>query len=296
MQLHGDWPDALDEAVQACEWLTRPPGEPAAGAAHYRRAELHRLRGEFAEAETAYRTASVWGANPQPGLALLRFAQGRTGIAEAAIRRALDDARGMAARSRVLPAFVEIVLAGGDTDAARAAVDELAALAEETGATLLRGVADQSRGALLLADDDAAAAIPVLRSACAAWTELAAPYELARCRMRIGLARRALGDHDTAALDFDAARVAFQQLGAAPDLARLEALTRPGKAGAAGRLTQRELQVLRLVAAGATNRAVANELSISERTVERHLANIFTKLQVPSRTAATAYAYEHRLL
>jgi DNA-binding NarL/FixJ family response regulator len=296
LQLRGAWPEALEEARGATARFLEPAGHPAAGAAAYQEAELHRLRGEPAEAEEAYRRASRWGREPQPGLALLRLAQGEGAAAQAAIRRALDEASDRPDRTRLLPAFVEIALAGGDLPAARGAADELARAAEELEAPLLRATAAAAEGEVLLAEGDARAALAALRAAWAGWQELEAPYEAARARVGIGLACRALGDRDSAAMELDAARWAFQRLGAAPDLARLEALAGDGPAGAAGGLTAREVEVLRLVATGRTNRAIASELVLSERTVDRHVSNILTKLGVPSRAAATAWAYEHRLV
>jgi DNA-binding NarL/FixJ family response regulator len=296
MQLHGAWPDALAEAQRACEWLARPPGEPAAGAAFYQQAELHRLRGEMDEAEEAYREASRWGKNPQPGLAQLRLAQGRVDAAEAAIRQAEAAAQGRWVRSRLLPAYVEIMLAAGDHAAASAAADELDAMAAALDAPLLRAAAAGARGAVLLAAGDADAALPALREAWAGWQEVEAPHEAARVRGLLGLAHRELGDGETAEMELDAARCAFEQLGAAPDLARLREDTGAGASDAAGRLTPREVQVLRLVAAGKTNRSIAGELFISEKTVARHLSNVFVKLDLSNRAAATAYAYEHGLV
>ncbi|MFW6202069.1 MAG: LuxR C-terminal-related transcriptional regulator [Gemmatimonadota bacterium] len=296
MQLRGEWPDAIDEAERACEWLTGPPAHPAAGAAFYQRAELHRLRGELDEAEETYRRASEWGRKPQPGLALLRLAQGRLDAATAAIRRVLDEARDPVARSRVLPAYVEIMLAADETEAARTAADELAGLAHEFSAPLLEVYAARARGSVLLAAEDARAALDALRPAWTALQSLDAPYEAARVRTLIGLAYRALGDDDSAEMELDAARSAYRRLGAAPDLERLESLVGRAGSGARHGLTPRELEVLRLVAAGKTNRAIAEELYISERTVERHVSNIFGKLRVSSRSAATAWAYEHELV
>ena len=296
MQLHGDWPDAADEAQRACERLARPPGQPAAGLAFYQRAELHRLRGEFAKAEEAYRQASRRGREPQPGLALLRLAQGQVGVAAAALRRAVDDARDRVSRSRVLAAHVEIMLAGGDLRAAGSAADELEQMASDLDAPLLQAVAAGTRGAVLLAEGDARAALTVLRQAWTAWQELEVPYEAARVRVLIGRAFRELGDDDTAAMELDAARWVFRQLGAVPDCARVEALSRKAPVVASGGLTAREIQVLRLVAAGKTNRAIAADLFLSERTIDRHVSNILTKLGLASRSAATAYAYEHALL
>jgi DNA-binding NarL/FixJ family response regulator len=297
MQLHGDWPDAMDEAQRAGELHSRPSDLQAAGAACNQQAELHRLRGDFAQAEAAYRQATRWGRDPQPGLAQLRLAQGQVAAAAAAIRRAVDEAaQDRLTLSRLLAPFVEIVLTAHDVPAARAAADELAALAAELDAPLLHAVSAHATGAVLLGEGDARAALAALRGAWTAWQELEAPYEAARVRTLVGLACRELGDADTAALELDAARSAFQQLGAAPDLASVDALARKGAAEAAGGLTAREGQVLRLVAAGKTNRAIAAELVISEKTVDRHVSNIFAKLGVSSRAAATAYAYEHGLL
>ena len=292
LALHGAWPDAIKEARAAAARFLEPTAHPAAGAAAYQLAELHRLRGEAAEAEEAYRRASRWGREPQPGLALLRLAQGQPATAQAAIHRALDEAGDLPSRARLLPAASEIALAAGDLAAAR----ELAGVAAGLEAPLLAATAAAAEGAVLLAEGDPRAALAALRGAWTAWRELEAPYEAARAREGIGLACRALGDQDSAALELDAARWAYQRLGAAPDLARVEALAGGGPAGATGGLTAREVQVLRLVATGRTNRAIAAELVLSERTVDRHVSNILTKLGVPSRAAATAWAYEHRLV
>jgi DNA-binding NarL/FixJ family response regulator len=296
LALRGAWPDAMEEARRAAGRLLEPSPHPAAGAAAYQEAELHRLRGETAEAEDAYRRASRWGREPQPGLALLRLAQGQAAAARAAIRRALEEATDQPDRCRLLPASVEIALAGGDLAAARDAAEELARAAGDLDAPLLRATATAAKGAVLLAEGDPRAALAALREAWAAWRELETPYEAARARVLIGLACRALGDRDSAAMELDAAGWAFQRLGAAPDRERLEALAGRAPAGAARGLTAREAEVLRLVATGRTNRAIATELVLSERTVDRHVSNIFTKLGVASRAAATAWAYEHRLV
>jgi DNA-binding NarL/FixJ family response regulator len=296
MQLHGAWQDAIGEAQRACERLSEPPSQPVVGAAFYQRAELHRLRGEFAEAEEAYREASRWGRTPQPGLAQLRLAQSQVDAAEAAIRRAVDEAQDRRTRSRLLPAHVEIMLAAHDVPAARVAADELSKLTADLGAPFLRAVSAHATGAVLLTEGDARAALAALRDAWAAWQELEVPYEAARVCVLIALACRELGDKDTAEMELDAARRVFQQLGAAPDLVRAAALSRKTTPRAPGGLTAREVQVLRLVAAGKTNRAIATELFISEKTVARHLSNIFTKLDLSTRAAATAFAYEHGLV
>lgn len=296
LQLHGDWPEAMDEARRACEWLSRPPPQRAVGAAFYQRAELHRLRGEFAEAEEAYRQASQWGRKPEPGLTQLRLAQGQRGVAEAAIRRVADETRDRRSRTGLLPAYVEIMLAIGDVQEARAAADELAEIAGELDAPLLHARAAHARGAVLLAEGDARSALVLLRQAWSGWRELEAPYEAARVRVLLGLGCREVGDEEAAEMELDAARCTFRQLGASSDLARVDALSRSADSGAAHGLTPREQQVLRRVAAGETNKTIGRELFISERTVDRHVSNIFTKLRVSSRAAATAYAYENRLV
>jgi DNA-binding CsgD family transcriptional regulator len=293
LQMHGAWPDALVEARRACERLSHPPGPPAVvGMAFYQLAELQRLRGELAAAEQAYRQASQQGRTPQPGLALLRLAQGQVAAATAAIRTALDQAQDRAARSKMLAALVEIALAADDVRTARVAADELAGLAGDAEAPLLHAVAAHAQGAVLLAEGDARAALARLRRAWTAWQELEAPYQAARVRVLAGLACRQLGDEDTAAMELDAARWVFQELGAAPELARVERVSQAAPR-AAGGLSAREVQVLALVAAGNSNRAIATELFLSEKTVERHVSNILTKLGVGSRTAAAAYAFEH---
>lgn len=296
MQMHGAWQDAMDEVRRAGERLAGRPTRTATAAASYLRAELHRLRGEFAEAEEGYRQASRSGREPQPGLALLRLAQGQVDAAQAAIRRVMDEAEGFVARSRLLPAHVEIMLAAGDVDAAVAAADELVAMADDLDAPLLRARATHARGAVLVARGDARAALAALRRAWSAWQQLEAPHEAAGTRALIGLACRELGDEDGAAMELDAARWAFQELGAAPDVARMDAFSRRVDARATGGLTARELEVLRHVAAGKTNRAIATDLFLSEKTIARHVSNIFAKLGLSSRAAATAYAYEHDLV
>jgi len=295
MQLHGAWRDAMTEAQRAQERLSQPPG-PAVGAAYFQLGEIHRLRGEFVKSEEAYRQTSQWGRSPQPGLAQLRLAQGQIDAATAAIRREVDEAHDPVTRSKMLPACVEIMLAADDTVAARIAADELSKIATDLDAPLLRAVAAHAGGAVLLAEGDARGALKELRPAWAAWQEIEAPYEAARVRVLIGLACRALGDEDTAEMELAAARTVFKQLGASQAVARVDELAGRNTTKAAGGLTAREVEVLRLVAAGKTNRAIATELVLSEKTVARHVSNIFTKLDLSSRAAATAYAYKNQLI
>lgn len=296
MQLHGAWSDASETARQARERCIEEEPDPSViGAAFYRQAELHRLEGEFGAAEHAYREASRLGRKPQPGLAQLRLAQGRIDAAAAAIRSAVEETLERAARSRLLPAYVDIMLAASEIVAARAAADELLQLARELDAALMHAIAAQAHGAVLLAQGDARSALTALRQAWAVWLELEAPYEAARVRVLTGSACQQLGDQDSAALEFDAARWVFQRLGATPDAARVDKLSGTTASGAAAGLTARETQVLRLLAAGKTNRAIATELFISEKTVARHVSNIFTKLRLSTRAAAAAYAYQHDL-
>lgn len=297
MQLHGQWAEAMDETEQACAHIASVAGDPVMGMARYQQAELLRLRGQFALAEDGYRQASEWGHSPQPGLALLRLAEGRIDEASAAIGReagAAEDDR--VRRARVLAAFVEIMLAADDVDAARAGVEELEAIAADFDSTYLEAVAAEGRGALLLASGDPARALEVLRRAWRTWRALDAPYETAQVRLRMARAHRELGDDDAADMELDAATPVFQRLKAAPALVQVNALSRRPESATPGGLTPREVEVLRLVATGATNRDVADTLVISEKTVARHLSNMFVKLGVGSRAAATAWAYEHGLV
>lgn len=295
MQLQGAWPDAIDEARRAC---TRSQGvdRRAAAAALYQQAEVHRLKGEFAAAEDAYRGASQLGLEPQPGLALLRLAQGRLDAAVTAIRRIASTTVDRLKRMSLLPAYIEIMLAAGEVADARNACLELNDIARTFDTGVPGAIAAHSCGAVELAEGDAQAALGSLRRAFEVWQVIEAPYAAARVRVLIGLACRALGDEDSAGLEIDAARSVFERLGATPDLARIESLMTASPSSHVHGLTPRELQVLRLVAAGETNKRIANKLSLSEKTIDRHVSNILTKLDVSSRTAATAFAYQRKLI
>ena len=296
MKLRGAWSDALEELTRAIERLADPTGPRVLGTGSYLRGELHLLRGELADAEEAFRAANTLGHDPQPGLALLRLAQGRVEAADATIRRVLHEANDPITRARLLGPYVEIVLAGGDdVVAARAASNELAGLAAEFDKPFLHALSAHVTGAVLLAEDDPNMALVSLRSAWRGWRELEAPYEAARTRVLIARACRVLGDDDGAEIELDAARSAFAELGATPDVSLVASLSRLAPVSLPGGLTAREVEVLALVAKGLTNRDVAQQLVISEKTVASHVSHIFTKLGLTSRAAATAYAYEHGL-
>jgi DNA-binding CsgD family transcriptional regulator len=295
MQLRGAWGDALEEARRAGRRFEETMN-PAAGLAFYRQGELLRLQGEFGAAEEAYREASRCGWEPQPGLAQLRLAQGRADVAAAAIGRAAGEVSEPLKRAGLLTAYVEIMLAVGEHEKARVACHELGEIAGRFESGMLAAMVEQARGAVALAAGDAQTALGSLRRASQQWRDLEAPYEAARVRVLVGQACRALGDEDTAAMELEAALSVFAQLGATPDIARVGKLGLTGESEDTHGLTPRELQVLRLVAAGATNKAIAAELVLSERTVDRHVSNLLTKLRVPTRAAATAFAYEHKLV
>lgn len=295
LQFHGSWPEALAEARRACDRARLADRDPP-GAARYQEAEIHRLRGEFAKAEAGYRAASLLGCEPQPGLALLRLAQERIDAASASIRRLNGVTRDSVERARLLPACIEVMIAAREIDEAKVLCAELGKLAEAFDSDVLRAAFAQSGGSLALADGDPRGAIAALRPAFAQWERLAAPYDAARVRVLLGRACRELGDHESCDLEFEAARSVFARLGAQADIDRLDALADPEAADPAHPLTARELEVLRLIAEGDSNKAIARKLGLSGRTVDRHVSNILDKLQVPSRTAATAYAYSRKLI
>ena len=296
LQLRGSWPDALSEVDRALQYHARPAGQLAIGAAYYQQGELHRLRGEVELADVAYEAARRRGRLPQPGLALLRLADGQVAEADAAILRALAESDDPTTRSWLLPAAVEVLAVAGDLDGARKAGNELGSIAAGYGSQMLDAVTAQSQGTVRMAADEPEDALPLLRQALEQWHALDVPYEAARVHALIGQASRALGDEEGARSEWAAARETFADLDAQPDLKRLDALV----AGHADRdthgLSGRQLEVLQHLAAGRTNREIADALVISHRTVERHVSDIFTKLDVSSRAAATAYAYEHDLV
>jgi len=302
MELAGSWAEAVEEARRAVQRCVRDIERDAAGRAHYLQAEIHRVRGEFDLAESAYREASRCGFEPQPGLALLRLAQGDVDAAASASRRMIAATREHLARTRFLPAHVEIMLAKGDVDEARAASRELDEAAANLNTDVLSAIAAHAAGSVSLATGNAQAVLEPVRHAFVFWQQLGAPYLAARLRVLLARACAALGDVEGARLELECAFEVFEWLGARPDIAAVESLMtslddlRKAVPRRIRGLTERELQVLRLIASGKTNKVIARELSLSEKTVDRHVSNIFAKTDVSSRAAATAFAYEHKLV
>lgn len=292
-RLHGAWDEALDAAAAAQDRSSR--GDPQARyGGYYQQGEVQRLMGRLDLAEASFAQAGRSGYEPQPGLALLLLDRGDAKQSQTMIRRAAAVAE-TATRRHLLPALVDIELAMGDLQAARQGAEELARFAEDCPRPMVRAVALQADGAVRLEEGDPAAASTVLRKAWHLWLELGVPYEAGRCRTLIGRACRALGDEPSALMEFDAAHAGFLELGAAPAAAWAASLMRKNDGGPSGPLTPREAEVLRLVASGQGNRAIAASLFLSEKTVARHISNIFLKLGLSSRAAATKYAFEHGL-
>lgn len=306
-RLHGAWTEAIDAAKTALDLAFRGDRMATYGG-FYEQGEIHRLRGDFDAAEASYLHAQETGFPPQPGLALLRLAQGKPDQAQSLLRHTMDGV-GPAYRRPMLAARVEIELAAGDALAARAAMEELASLCVAMDMPMVHALADQSQAAVLFHEGDPKAALVPLRRAWSGWLSLDAPFEAARCRALLARLCAAIGDEDSARLEREAARAVFSELGAAPELSGLEVPVAPDArtapppttgdaahdAADAGPLTTRETEVVQLVSAGLSNRNIAAELFISEKTVARHLSNIFTKLGLTSRAAVTAYAYQHGL-
>ncbi len=294
LQARGAWDEAAAEAARASSRLGTPPS-PAFGGARYQQGEIHRLRGEFELADEAYRDAAARGHDPAPGLALLRLAQGETEAASALVRRMLLEDHDAPQRPVILGAAVEVLVAAKDLVGAAAASADLIRHADNRAIRLVHAIADHAHGTVVLAEGDAGEALSHLRRACRNFHDIDLPYEAARSEVRIAEACLSLGDRESAHLALDNARATFVLLGAAPDIRGLDRFTTDASWDQPGVLTQRELEVLRLVAAGKTNRDIADALTISPHTVGRHLQNIFMKLDLSSRAAATAYAYEHKL-
>jgi ATP/maltotriose-dependent transcriptional regulator MalT len=254
--------------------------------------DLLRICGRLADAETAYQHSVELGFEPQPGLAMCWLARGRTAAAVTAIRRLLTETHGPVQRSRLLPSAVEVLLAAGDLDEARRCAEELTGIGSAFGFPAPQAAAAYATATVALEAGEHTEALDAARKACQLWTGITAPYEAARARVVLAKALRALGDEDSAKAELSTARRTLAELGATPDVRevdRLQGLSLPGG------LSERELEVLRLVAQGLSNPEIARALVLSHKTVARHLSNIFTKLDVSSRTAAAAYAHEHGL-
>ncbi|MFJ6453716.1 LuxR C-terminal-related transcriptional regulator [Paenarthrobacter sp. NPDC091669] len=290
--LHGAWEDATAALLIAQE-RSRHGDPEAMWGAWYLQGELFRLMGRDDEAMAAYAKAAETGFEALPGLALVLARQGKEPQAQSMLRRALSHSD-PANRRRLLPAVVDVELAAGDVKAARAAADEFGSL-EGGGKPLEQALAGQAEANVLLAEGKPLASLSVARKAWRLWYSLEAPYGAASCRVLAGRACSQLGDPDSAAMEFEAAKAEFADLGAAPAVAHVLELTGE-KRQSSSPLTNRELEVLQLVASGHANRTIARELYLSEKTVARHVSNILSKLAVPSRTAATGYAFEHGLI
>jgi DNA-binding CsgD family transcriptional regulator len=291
LRVHGDWAAALAELDLAARRYVEAGAPDPIGLTARESGDVLRLRGDLDGADVAYQRAADHGCDPQPGLALLWLARGQDVAALAAVERLLEEEVGAVARCRVLPAAVEVFLACGQVDKARSAAAELSSLA---CSEVLAATAAACSGAVELAADDPAGALPFLRKAGQAWARASAPYDAARVGVLRGRALARLGDPDGSRRELEAARDCFRRLGARPAADEVSALLAPASAPAG--LTPREVEVLRLVATGRTNPEIAAGLVLSEKTVARHLSNIFSKLEVGSRTAAAAYAYEHGLM
>ncbi len=281
-QFHGRWEEALGELARVSHADVHV--ESAAMAA-YAQGDIDRLCGRFESAEAAFKTAAELGLEPQPGLALLRLARGSTQAAAAMVRRALAEIHEPGRRVELLVAATEVFLAVDDTTAATQAAAQLAAIESRQASPVLTALAGQTQASVDVASGRSAQALEALRSALRVWRQVDAPYAEARTRVLLAQACRALGDTESADRELATARNLFEQLGAAPDLAAARRRSSTDRL-----LTPREVEVLRLVARGASNKVIARELVLSERTVDRHVSNIFVKLGVASRAAATAYA------
>ncbi|MBX7431395.1 LuxR C-terminal-related transcriptional regulator [Mycobacterium sp. Y57] len=295
MRIRGRYREALGEFARAVERYRRSSMTAPVGLALGERGDVLRMLGEFEVADEAYRQARESGHEPQPGLALLWLAQERTTAAVNAIRRLLTERRDDVGRSQLLPAAIRILLAAGERDEAARLSVELGQIASRFGSAALTAAAGYATGTVAAACGDLATALPELRSAKHRWAALDVPYEAARCGVALGMALRAVGDQDSASAELSSAQHIFAELGTVPDAREVQELVTRG-ADVPGGLSEREVEVLALVARGQTNAEVAMTLSLSEKTVARHLSNIFSKLDVPSRTAAAAFAFDHHIV
>ena len=294
LRLHGAFDDAVQELERAIERYEAFGGDPAIGQAHYELGETHRVRGRLADAERAYDEAVRRGHPGQPGRALLWLAQGRPDAAADAVRGLLAERQDPVHRAQVLPAAVLVLAARGDTADAADLAEELLDLGRRFGSSALLASGRYAAAVARVASAEPTRAVDEARQALELWAALSAPYEAARSRAVLGRALRMLGDERSATGELESALSELAVLDAEPDRREVAALLTPGTRP--GGLTAREVEVLRLVATGMGNTQIAERLTLSEKTVARHLSNIFTKLDVSSRTAAAAFAFEHRLV
>ncbi|MBB4930599.1 DNA-binding NarL/FixJ family response regulator [Lipingzhangella halophila] len=293
MSLRGELDAAEDQAHRACAEMME--FEPRlAGEAYYVTGEVLRRKGKLDAAEAAFAEARELGHDPQPGLARIRLEQGRVDEAASSLRAALAvPGRPPFQQMTLLAARLEVALVTEELYTARTMCEQMAAVADEVPSDALAAAAATAHGRLRLAEGDAEAALAQLRPAAASWRALELACEVAETRSLIGLATRALGDREGAEQELRAAHRQLERLGATADATRIAAML--GDRDALRGLTERECEVLSLVASGRTNREIAAELVVSKHTVARHLSNIFTKLGVSSRTAAATFAIEHDL-
>ncbi|RPI43618.1 MAG: hypothetical protein EHM46_03825 [Bacteroidetes bacterium] len=296
IQLHGEWQRAFEETSDACNLLSKHPGSAVAGEAYYRRAELQRLAGDFDAAEESYMEAARRGREPQPGFALLRLSQGQDNAAETAIRNSLLETKDATKRADILPAFVRIMIGVNKTGEAMEAVEELKDITTQFDTPYLQAMYSHCLGAVCLAEGNVHLVLEHLQIALKFWNSLYLPYESACTQELIGILFRKLDDKDRSETELSAAAWIFGQLNARPDLERVSRLLNKGRVRDNHGLTLRELQVLRLMASGRSNKSVADELFISNRTVARHVSNIYNKLGVSSRVQAIAFALKNNLL
>ena len=284
--------DAEREASQACvELLGSHLGVAAAGFAEI--GDMRRRLGDLERAEEAFARVQELSGRTCPGVALVRLAQGRIDAAARIIAGCMaEQSPNPLARARLLPAAAQVAVAAGDLAGADESARELEATAAAFDTPMLHAMAALARGRVQLAQRDAAASA-TLRDAERRWQELEVPFEVATTRTLLAQALRDAGDEDGAQATFAAARALFDQIGA-----RLDAGSADGRdrGDLPGGLTEREAEVLRLIAAGLSNKDIATALHLSVKTVSRHLSNIFTKIGVSSRSAATAFAFEHQLV
>ena len=293
MRVRGAYEQAIAEFDGAAARYFAAGTPAAAGLAFAEKGELLRIRGEYEAAEAAFKKAVELGHDPQPAHALLALALGRTDAAVAAVHRVLGEPRDPIHRAQLLPGAIDVILAAGDVTSARPLVAELEAVGDAFDSKSIKAMSGYAAGALALAEDRPEDALNALRPTQQRWRELDWPYESARTQVLVGRSLSELGDEDSATVELRAAARTFAALGATPAAREVDRLTAPSSLP--GGLTAREAEVLRLVAAGKSNPEIAAALFLSTKTVARHLSNIFIKLNVPSRTAAAAYAFDHGL-